>query len=361
MRNRVKDFLKRNESYISPITLLGGFVFDNLTLRRVDLWAENLVMIIYLSVATVAIFLINARESGWFGFGIFKKNVTYLVLLLQFVFGGLFSAFFIFYSRSASLAGSWPFLAVLVLIMIGNDKFRGRYLKAVFQISILYTAYFSYLVFAVPILLRQINSTVFIISGLFSLILAGLLALLFLLLLPKVFKNIKYSLALSIIIIYSVFNAFYYFNLIPPIPLALKESGIYHSVKRAGEDYKVEYEKVTWYDEAKLADTVFHWRKGEPVYCFSSVFAPTKISTRIYHRWFLYDESSRKWLEKDRLGFSISGGRDGGYRGYSLKYGVEAGYWKIDIENEQGQLLGRKKFEIIETSESIITDFKIIK
>lgn len=361
MLEKVKQFTTKYEAYISPITLLGGFVFDNLTLRRVDLWAENLVIMIYLGIAVTAVVVLNMHESGWLKYRIFHKTPTALSLVLQFVFGGLFSAFFIFYSRSASLVGSWPFLLFLVLIMVGNEKFRGKYQRTTFQVSVLYIAIFSYLVFAMPIFLKQINTNVFIISGLTSLALMGVIALLFFLLMPKVFHNNKYSIAISVFSIYILFNFFYFFNLIPPIPLALKDSGIYHSVKRVGVDYEVLYEPSPWYDIFNEYKNTFSWKRGGPVYCYSSVFAPTKINTKIYHRWYWYDEANSKWIEKDRLGFEIAGGRDGGYRGYSLKYGVTPGEWKIDIENEQEQILGRVKFDIIENLNDVELKLKIKK
>ena len=42
---------------------------------------------------------------------------------------------------------------------------------------------------------------------------------------------------------------------------------------------------------------------------------------------------------------SIAGGRDGGYRGYSLTT-VNSGNWRVNIETERGQLIGRVKFKV---------------
>ena len=177
---------------------------------------------------------------------------------------------------------------------------------------------------------------------------------------PRTFKRNVLPTGASVLGLYLLFNVFYFFNFIPPIPLALKDSGIYHSVTRLGADYQVTYEPSAWYDVFNDYKNTVSWKKGEPIYCFSSVFAPTQIDARIYHEWYLFDEGSGKWVQKDRLGFLISGGRDGGYRGYSMKYGVEPGLWRIDIENERGQMLGRVKFDIIETSLPVETKLKTI-
>ena len=41
----VKNWYWQNETKVGSIALLVGFVFDNLTLRRVDLLAENIYII----------------------------------------------------------------------------------------------------------------------------------------------------------------------------------------------------------------------------------------------------------------------------------------------------------------------------
>jgi len=60
----------------------------------------------------------------------------------------------------------------------------------------------------------------------------------------------------------------------------------------------------------------------------------------------------------DTVRFDIVGGRDGGYRGYSFKKNLKPGDWRVDVITETDQLLGRKKFTLIEgdTPPKLITE-----
>jgi hypothetical protein len=44
--------------------------------------------------------------------------------------------------------------------------------------------------------------------------------------------------------------------------------------------------------------------------------------------------------------FSIMGGREGGYRGYSVKSTPRAGRWRVNIETPDGLLIGRVPFVV---------------
>src|SRR5438046_3026621 len=62
---------------------------------------------------------------------------------------------------------------------------------------------------------------------------------------------------------------------------------------------------------------------GERVYVFSAIFAPSGLSTIIFHEWQHYDENTKDWVTTNTEQFPIIGGRDGGYRGYSFKDNAE--------------------------------------
>ena len=105
-----------------------------------------------------------------------------------------------------------------------------------------------------------------------------------------------------------------------------------------------------WYAFLVLRETI-HVSAGNPVYFYSAVFAPTRITeTRIVHHWQYFDEKNGAWGTRSRIEFSISGGRDGGYRGYSLKTNMEPGLWRVRVETTRGQVLGQKSFWVEETN-----------
>lgn len=341
---RVKNFYLKYEHYFSPLALVSGFVWDNLTLKRVDFWLDILLLLAYLAVAAGSIVIINAGYANRFRF---------LPFILQFVFGGLFSAFVVFYLRSAPLVTSWPFLFCLAALLIGNELFRERYLRLAFHLSIFFVALFSFSVLIIPTLIGQIGAAVFILSGFASLVFFGLvLTVVFYVSKERVMQS-RRMIFLSTGLIYVVFNVLYFFNIIPPIPLSLKEIGVYHSVKRVETgDYIVSREPASSYFVFRNFSTVFHRKRGEPVYVFSSVFAPAKINTVIFHRWSYFDEQKGEWIISSEINYSITGGRDGGYRGYTFKHNIAAGKWRVDVVTGRGQLLGRVNFTVVESDVS---------
>jgi len=235
-------------------------------------------------------------------------------------------------------------------MLVGNEVFRQKYLRFVFRISVFFVVLFSYLIFAVPVLLGKMGAWVFLLSGLASLGLIYLAAVSLFRLTGDKFLPSRFPLFLSIAGIYLIFNIFYFFNIIPPVPLALKESGIYHQVEWAANgQYLLRFENPPWYLFFRDFNYEVHWLRGMPVYAYSAVFAPTKLNADILHRWSYFDEEKDEWVEKSRLGFSVKGGRDGGYRGYTVKRNLEAGEWRVDVITKRGQVLGRIKFRIVET------------
>lgn len=347
--NSIKNIYSRYERYVFPVALLSGFILDNLTLKRIDFLYENLVLISYLLIAGFGIFLLQFYYSSRLKSRFFEKVIFIVPFTLQFAFGGLFSAFVIFYFKSASIFASWPFLLVLLFLLVGNELFKERYSRLIFQISIYFIAIFSYSIFALPILVKKMGSGVFIISGLISLIVITLFIYFLYRIMPMRMEHGRRPLMISISIgiIYLMFNVFYFANLIPPIPLALKDSGIYHNIEIVdNSNYLVQYEPLPWYLFFKKFNPVFHKTPGDRVYCFSAVFAPTEFNMKVFHRWSFFDEKADKWVETDRIYFNIIGGRAGGYRGYTFKSGLEPGKWRVDIITEQDQVLGRTKFKI---------------
>ena len=353
---KIKNFYTSHERHLSSLALLVGFVVDNFTLQRIDLWFENLVLFSYLGVAGLGIVSVNLYESGRIRGRVVEKLMPLLPLVIQFAFGGLFSGYFIFYSRSASLAGSWIFIIFLGVLLVGNELFKTRYLRFGFQIAIFYIALFSFTIFYIPILVGSIGVWVFLLSGLVSIGLMGAFLYFIYKIIPWRVQQGAKQLVVIIGGAYIAINAMYFTNVIPPIPLSLKNAGIYHLVERIDNGYVVRQERVEWYQFYKKYKPTYHRFQNEPVYFFSSVFSPTDLDTKIVHRWAYYNEANKEWVESSNISYDIVGGRDGGYRGYSLKENIFPGRWRVDVMTPRGQLLGRYDFVIKEVSERPILE-----
>ena len=149
--------------------------------------------------------------------------------------------------------------------------------------------------------------------------------------------------------IYVATNILYFFNLIPPIPLSLKDGGVFHSISRnAAGAYILGFEDSGWLSYVSVREKI-HVRAGDPVYAFSSIFSPTSFNTAILHEWQYHDANLNEWRTANTVGLSVTGGRDGGYRTYSLKENINPGKWRVNVKTSRGQIIGRLRFDVIAT------------
>ncbi len=340
-----RDSIPRYERYLSMLALIAGFVIDNVTLRRVDLLPETILLYAYLGTASLMIFLLHLMEENAAQGGAAARFVPWVTFILQFTFGGLFSAFLIFYSRSASLAASWPFLALLLFIFFGTEIFRRYRTRLVFQLTVFYFAVFSFCVFSIPIAVGAIGEAVFLLSGVVSLLVFWFFVWILRLTGRARIRARVPSIVFSIGSVFILMNILYFSNVLPPIPLALKEIGVYHSVVRTQGSYTLLEESRPWY--RTFSRPTLHIITGAPLYVFAAVFAPVSITTDVVHRWEYYDASGA-WKSFSLERFSMQGGRDEGYRGFSLTYGATPGLWRVSVETPNGQRIGRVVFSVVQ-------------
>lgn len=340
-----EELLRWHERYLSPLTLLVGFTLDNIALKRVDLFWGNVLLFSYLAIASTGIVLFHLIKSGKLRGAFFITVVPFIPAVIQFGFGGLFSGFVILYSHSAAYATSWIFVVLLAALMLGNERFRHRYTRFEFQGSILFVALISFLIFFVPVVTGRIGTLMFLVAQAIAVFVTILFVRAFALLAPEVFNEAKWTLRKSLASILLIFNVLYFTNVIPPLPLALKEAGVYHDVKRLGDSYELKAEPVEWYQQYLNYNTTYHRAPDEKIYVFTAIFAPTRLSTTIIHNWEFYDEVKNDWVLRSSVAFAISGGRDEGYRGYSIFDDAEAGKWRVNVQNG-GKMVGRVSFRV---------------
>ncbi len=363
LRERVTariSLLKPYERRLSAMSMAGGFAFDNYAFGRVDHPATQIVLAVYVLVAATTIAVLHGLESR---VELRPANVPWRTVLsagTQFALGGLWSAFLIFYSRSAVISASWPFLLVLAGVLIGNEIFRAYHSRLVFTAILFFFALFSYTIFALPVFTRTIGTNTFLLSGAFAV--AGFVLFLYVLdrLDSSRFREASRNIALGAGAVFLGLNLFYFTNLLPPLPLALSDAGIYHSVKRTGAYYTALAEPQSW-DVNLGVPPAMHVARGESLSLYSAVFAPIDLKTKIAHRWQRYDAASNRWITESSVSFSITGGRGEGYRAYSIKSNPRAGSWRVDIDTVDGRLIGRVQFSVAAAAVSVPTQTKILQ
>ncbi|MFZ2484814.1 MAG: DUF2914 domain-containing protein [Minisyncoccia bacterium] len=361
MTRKTSRFFEKHERHLSSAALVGGFIFDTLTMRRIDFAFENLTILSYLVLSGGSIILINYYLEYPPRKKFFTRVRNLLPIFMQFAFGGLFSAFFIFYTRSATFSSSWPFMLILLSLLIGNEFFKNYYERLTFQVTIFFTAIFSFSIFFLPVLLKKMGDGIFVLSGIASLIIINFFSKALFRVVPKRYKDSKNNLLKSIASTFIFINMLYFLNLIPPIPLALKDAGVYHSVERAGGDYKVVGEEREWYRSLPLfPPEIVHLKEGAPIYVFSPVFAPTDLNTTVVHDWQYFNEQTQGWVSSTKTTFSITGGREKGYRVFSVKESLFAGKWRVDVTTQRGQIIGRVRFDVEITDIPRVLEEKIL-
>lgn len=366
---RVRAWYGRFERPISSISLIGGFVFDAVTLTRVDHFWENFWVLVHLAVVGACIVLINREENEGADAVAAAADPAklhfWLVNVLQFFFGGLLSTFIVFYVRGSVIAVAWPFFAILIAAFIANERLKRHYARIDFQISFFFLSLFLFSIFVIPVLLHSIGPAIFLMSG--GVAILALIGFIWILkwCTKEGFKRGRAALYSSVIAIYVVVNALYFLNVIPPLPLSIRDSGIYHSVaRRTDGDYTVTAEDTTLRDRILRYASVYptyHTVAGVPAYAYSAVFSPGNFNISIIHEWQKYDEASKKWITAQKIVLPVEGGRDNGYRTYSQNRGLTTGKWRVNVTTESGQLIGRMAFKVVTTDTTPPLEIEIKK
>jgi len=347
-----KSFYKRYEKIIPVFSFFVGFTWDSLTLTRIDQLSDSLILLLYIILLGLALILLVFSEKGMVTKPILLKYSEWYPAVIQFFLGGLFSTYVVFYFQSASFTKTSLFLIILVGLYIANEFLHNRLSNLYLILSLYFFALCSFFIFFLPILFQVMNTLVFLIAVLISVIIIGSIIYLFYSKQIIETKNLLYRYSGLILGLFLLLNLFYFLNWIPPVPLSMKYAGIYHHVEKINNEYQLKHEKPAWYQISKSDDSNFNYVQGDTTYCFVAVFAPTDLNKKILHHWQIYSEEKGEWLTSDRRGYDLYGGRESGYRGYTFKKNVKPGEWRVDIITDDDLLLGRINFDIISSKDS---------
>ncbi|MDZ7266434.1 MAG: DUF2914 domain-containing protein [candidate division KSB1 bacterium] len=341
---------RRYEKYIPVTAFVAGFLYDSLTLTRIDAWLDNLILLLYTLFAGVLLVVLGRMQRGhrfplWL-----EQRHDWLTFGLHFLFGSLLSSYVVFYFKSAAVFTSYLFIGLLVALLLLNEFFFHRLRHLRLLVAIYFFCCFAFLTFFLPVVTRVMNSLMFLASGVLSLVLiAGLWFAIYGKALAGM-KNDLHRLLWPPLAIFAAQVLFYFLNWMPPVPLALKEGGIYRSVRRVADRYEVKYTTPRWWQVFKKDDRDFAYTPGDTIYCFAAVFAPTALKQRIVHHW-QKKNAAGDWVTRDAISYEAHGGRDGGWRWYTRKRNAEPGSWRVEVRTQNGRLLGRIPFEVYEAKE----------
>jgi hypothetical protein len=348
---------------ITPVLFFfGGVTFDTFTLTRIDRLSDNLILLGYLALLGFLIVAMGraARASTTIETvplpavaGFMKRTRPYHPMAIQFLLGGLFSAYAVFYFRSASFTSTAMFFALLVGLLVGNEFLHDRVSNVRLMLALYALAACSFLTFFLPVI-TGVMSTAMFLAG------AVLTALLAIAMVRLIYRGDRLSppsepikTALPALLVVGALVTFYFLNWIPPVPLSMSFGGAYHKVARSGDAYELTFEKPPWYRFWKRSDDPF---RGDGAHCFTAIFAPIDLRADIYHRWqhrATEGANVGQFVTTDRIRVAIVGGRDGGYRAFTVKERVAPGNWRVNVETVDGRIVGRVSFRAEVSSEPL--------
>ncbi len=349
---RGESIYRRHELPIDVGVFLGGFAWDALTLTRIDRVLDNVLLALYVAALGVLLTLERRLEATADRSDREERWLPWVRLGAQFLFGGLLSAYVVFYFRSAASLYTYLFMLGLVGVMLWHE-FRGHRSSARrLRLVMYWFVAFSFLLFFLPVVLRQVGSWQFYAAALGATALAlpvqalgdrqppGST--------PRARREIGAWLGLA-----AGLRIGMWLSVVPPVPLSITELGIFHDVERTEDgDYVLSWEPSGGLSDLwRREDAPFQWHGDESVYCFSAIFAPSDMTLKVRHRWErLVDDT---WRQTDLIDVTSSrpvrGGRQGGYRTYSRKARVVPGEWRVIVETASGMELGRHRFTILAT------------
>ncbi|MGD9852070.1 MAG: DUF2914 domain-containing protein [Nitrospirales bacterium] len=341
--------------FLPAVFFFAGVTYDSVTLTRIDRLFDNLILLLYLSILGALVILTGRFQLGLIPQAIPSPSRSILSLIhqarphfdkaLQFLLGGLFSAYAILYSQSASLTTTSIFLGLIVLLLVSNEFLRNRYssIKMIMALYALVTL--SFLTFFLPVVTGWMNAWVFMTGAVLSGFIVWKIVRLILAGIPDISMKAPIYLCLPAFLVIGLCSALYFLNWIPPIPLSMKFGGFYHHIEKTGEKYHLTFEEGPWYVIGQHSDHVAG--TDHPVFAFTSVFAPVSLHTTVFHHWqWKSHQDSASFSTTDRIPVTISGGREHGYRMYTMKQHLLPGEWRVNVETEDGRTIGRIHLQV---------------
>jgi hypothetical protein len=347
--DRLSAYYGGNERAVAAVFFAAGFVFDMLTLGRIDSWLMIGQQVVYLAVILLVLTQMFLEQAGpaaaLAGMSAVRRGYfRYRTAIVHFLLGALLNLYTIFFFKSSSLLTSFAFLGFLVLLVLVNESPRFKSLGLAFKFALLSLCFFAFFACVLPVLLGSIGLLIFLLSmaaGCLPLVGAAVWIRRFA---PDLFPRARRQILVPLGCVLVAFLGFYLFRLIPPVPLSIPFIGVYHAVERSGDSFRLSHQRPRWRVWHR-GDQTFLAQPGDRVYVFFRVFSPTRFADEVLMRWY-WKDGARGWMLHDSIPIKIVGGREQGFRGYGVKANYQPGRWKVQIETIDEREIGRVYFDL---------------
>ncbi len=337
----LKQIKETVSHYWPAVFFFGGFIWDALTIGRTVAASDMLIFAAYLFAAAIILYLISRPSYiladtnklhprlHW----LYASSLPYF--LLQFLFGSLLSALFILYFKSASHLLAFFVTLLLGVLLVANEFLESEYRRFTLSWALFGLCAMLLFNFALPFLLGSVHAAWFYLSTLLGAALAVFL-----------YKKTPNHLGaiMPVWLIAGGLMLAYWFDMIPPVPLVKREIAMAYDLKKVAANYQLTQQKSAWWVFWRKSSDDLEVLRGQRIYCFSSIFAPSGLKTKLFHNWQLHTKNG--WVTQSYAGFALNGGRNDGYRGYTYKSNVVAGDWRVRVENETNKTIAVHYFTV---------------
>ena len=342
----LKHHVRKLADFFPVIFFFGGFVWDAVTIGRNVMPSDLAIFAAYLFGAAAILYIIG-RPSDVLAedsklpvklSAVLKKlhSPRLPYFLLQFLFGSLFSALFILYFKSSSHWLAWLTSLVLAILLVANEFLESEYKRFTLSWALFGLCAMLLFNFALPFMLGSIHAIWFYSST----ILGASLAYWLYKKTPHHFGSITPVWIIAVALMFA-----YAADMIPPVPLVKRDIAVGYELTKMDGNYQLTQQASPWWVLWRKTSDDLELVPGLRVYCFSSVFAPSGLQTRLYHRWQHYSKKTG-WQTQSRVGFSLSGGRYDGFRGYTYKQNLAEGDWRVSVETENEKTIAVLTFSV---------------
>ncbi|MBS1962547.1 MAG: DUF2914 domain-containing protein [Bdellovibrionales bacterium] len=341
---RLKHAIKHDPR--APVAFfLAGFIFDALVTERPDTTLQIVHQSVYLVLITLLLSAALLESYGLFTPPArLKKAWNYHEHVTQFLIGTLLNVYMFFYFKSGSLLSSIVFILFIAGLLVANEFVHLKSRQVVLKLALYFLCVTSFWLYVVPMILGFVGLAAFAITILvangfvwatYAFIERGIRKH------PEsavVRKEIQKKVLGTGYGVLGVFVVFYLLQIIPPVPLSLNYIGVFRSVKKEAGDYVLTYTRSKWLFW-QHGDQSFYARPGDQIVTFARVFAPNGFRDQLQVRWLLKGRDG--WQKVDLIPITVSGGREHGFRGYTVKSNYQPGDYRVQIETSDGREIGR--------------------
>jgi len=359
LRERAKAYYRDHEPVCTAAFFAAGFLFDTLAVGRIDKLHNILHQATYLFLCALFTGYELREQYGDFAPAErFKTVWRYHAAATHFMLGTLLNIYTLFYFKSASLGTSLLFLVILVGLLAVNELKPFANSGTTLRMTLFSLCLISYFTYLVPTLVGSIGALPFLGTLAASTLCVAALAWRLAPRLREAPRVLRRHLLIPYACVALGFAALYFAKVLPPVPLSLSEIGVYHDVRRDGARFLLTETRPRWRFWER-GDQTFLARAGDKIYCYVSVFSPTRFRERLQVRW-LY-RGGAGWEDAGAIPLDIAGGRDGGWRGFTVKGRWKPGRWRVRVETSDARELGRIGLTVVPEDASSPRDERVLE